>query len=184
VSVVGDGPAAEPLARLLQASGLLAVDRIEWSDPPAHGFVVAVPSSEELPLLDEWNRRAIESRATWMQVLPFDGRLAAVGPVFVPRETACHECFRLRRDSTIAPERDRTRGHHLGSPALDALLAGLTAQVVLRRMANGDTSDSGVLIAVELVPELRCTRHFVYRVPRCPACSAASTLAPWSDVAA
>ena len=64
----------------------------------------------ELPRLEEWNERALDARATWMQVLPFDGRFAAVGPVFVPGQTACHECYRWRRDSTIAPAPDRTTG--------------------------------------------------------------------------
>jgi bacteriocin biosynthesis cyclodehydratase domain-containing protein len=188
VHVLGNGPAAEPIGRLLQASGAGCVTGLGWNGrPPAEGLVVAAPTSDELPLLEQWNRRALVARTPWLQVLPFDGRLAAVGPVFVPGETACHECFRLRRDSTIAPIRDRTTGSHVGSPALDATLAGLAAQVALRRLAAGDTAEAGVLIAVELVPELRCTRHFVYRVPRCPACSPAmrrAAAAPWSDIAA
>jgi bacteriocin biosynthesis cyclodehydratase domain-containing protein len=191
VHVLGNGPAAEPIGRLLQASGAGSVASLEWDGrPPAGGFVVAAPTSGELPLLERWNKRALLSHTTWLQVLPFDGRLAAVGPVFVPGQTACHECFRTRRDSTIAASPDRTTGSHVGAPALDAVLAGLAAQVVLRRLAGEDTADSGVLLAVELVPELRCTRHFVYRVPRCPACSPAmqrAAAAPWNgahDVAA
>ena len=188
VHVLGNGPAAEPIGRLLQASGAQSVTSLGWNGrPPAEGLVVAAPASDELPLLEQWNRRALVARTPWLQVLPFDGRLAAVGPVFVPGETACHECFRFRRDSTIAPIRDRTTGSHVGSPALDAVLAGLAAHVALRRLAGEDTAEAGVLIAVELVPELRCTRHFVYRVPRCPACSPAmrrAAAAPWSDVAA
>ena len=188
VHVLGNGPAAEPIGRLLQASGAGSATSLGWnSRPPAEGLVVAAPASDELPLLEQWNRRALVARTPWLQVLPFDGRIAAVGPVFVPGETACHECFRLRRDSTIAPIRDRTTGSHIGSRALDAVLAGLAAHVALRRLAGEDTAEAGVLVAVELVPELRCTRHFVYRVPRCPACSPAmqrAASAPWSDVAA
>jgi bacteriocin biosynthesis cyclodehydratase domain-containing protein len=188
VHVLGNGPAAEPIGRLLQASGAGSVTSLGWNGrPPAEGLVVAAPASDELALLEQWNQRALVARTPWLQVLPFDGRLAAVGPVFVPGESACHECFRLRRDSTIAPIRDRTAGSHVGSSALDAVLAGLAAQVALRRLAAADTAEAGVLIAVELVPELRCTRHFVYRVPRCPACSPAmrrAASAPWSDVAA
>lgn len=191
VHVLGNGPAAELIGRLLQASGAGSVASLDWDGrPPAEGLVVAVPASAELPLLERWNRRALLAHTAWLQVLPFDGRLAAVGPVFVPGQTACHECFRLRRDSTIAPAPDRTTGRHVGSPALDAVLAGLAAHVVLQRLAGDATAESGILLAVELVPELRCTRHFVYRVPRCPACSPAmqrAAAAPWNganDVAA
>lgn len=186
VHVLGSGPPAEPLGRVLQASGVGSVTALGWDEaPPTGGFVVAVPSSAELPLLEEWNTRALESATPWMQTLPFDGRLAAVGPVFVPGQTACHACFLHRRDATIAPEPDRTRGPHVGSPALDAALAGLTAHVALAHLVAD--VDAGVLLAVELTPDLRCSRHFVYRVPRCPACSPAAgraARAPWSDVAA
>ena len=183
----GSGLAAEPLGRILQASGVLGVERLDWDDDPPGGLVVAAPSNAELPRLEGWNERALDARTTWMQVLPFDGRFAAVGPVFVPGQTACHECYRWRRDATIAPAPDRTTGHYLGAPALDAVLAGLAAHVVLRQLTRVDAGDAGVLLAVELVPELRCTRHYVYRVPRCPACSPVTrraASAPWSDIAA
>lgn len=186
VSVLGSGPAAEPVGRLLQASGCGSVDSLAWDEEP-QGFVVAAPAAEEVPRLEEWNRRALEAGSAWLQVLPFDGRLSAVGPVFVPGQTACHECFRVRRDATIASVPDRTAGAYTGSPALDAVLAGFAAHVALRWLAAGDVADAGVLLAVELDPELRCSRHFVHRVPRCDACSPAArraALSPWSAVAA
>jgi len=189
--VLGGAPAADLAARILQASGVGGVWRLEWDDrPPPTGLVLAAPTGDELGRLDEWNRSARDAGTTWIQVLPYDGRMAAVGPLVVPGQTACHECFRLRRDSTIAPLADRTSGRYAGAPALDAVLAGLACFVALRWLAAGDVTDAGVLLAVELAPELRCTRHFVYRVPRCPACSPAARRAavlPWSgtgDVAA
>lgn len=191
VHVLGGAPVGELAGRVLQSSGAGGVWSLEWDErPPSTGLVLAAPSGDELDRLGDWNVSALAAGARWMQVLPFDGRMAAVGPVFVPGQTACHECFRLRRDSTIAPFRDRTSGPYAGAPALDALLASLSALVALRWLATGDVSEAGVLIAVELAPELRCTRHFVYRVPRCPACSPSahrSAVLPWSgarDVAA
>ena len=184
VLVLGCAAAAEPVGRLLQSCGCGSVDGLAWDEPAPDAFVVAVPAGDELPLLAEWNRRA---RAPWVQILPFDGRLAAVGPVVVPGQTACHECYRHRRDSTIAPVPDRTAGAYAGAPALDAVLAGLASHIAVRWLAADDLRDAGVLVAVELDPELRCTRHFVHRVPRCPACSPASRRAaasPWSAVAA
>lgn len=191
VRVLGGAPAGEMAGRLLQASGAGGVWSLEWDErPPSAGLVLAAPRGDELDRLAKWNESALDAGTTWMQVLPFDGRMAAVGPVVVPGQTACHECFRLRRDSTIAPFPDRTTGRYVGAPPLDALLASLAGLVVLRWLAAGDVIDAGVLIAVELAPELRCTRHFVYRVPRCPACSPTARRAaalPWSgarDVAA
>ncbi len=183
VFVLGAAPTAELVGRLLQWSGARSVESVGWDDPVPAGFVVAAPASGELPLLEDWNRRALAAGAAWMQVLPFDGRLAAVGPVFVPGQTACHACFLHRRDATIAPIRDRASGGHAGSPALDAVVAGLAAPVAIRRLAADDVSSAGVLVGVE-AHELRCTRHFVHRVPRCPACSRVSAAVPWSAVAA
>lgn len=179
IHVVGSGATAAAVARLVDAS------TAEWSAPPRAGLVVAAPAETELHLLSGWNERCLETRMTWMQVLPYDGRFAAVGPVVVPGETACHECFLVRRDSTISPSRDRTHGRYLASPAIDAVLAGLAAHVALSHILG--SGDPGTLLAVELAPDLRCSRHFVYRVPRCPACShvtARAARSPWSDVAA
>ncbi len=190
VHVLGGAPLAGIVGRLLQASGAGAVEQLDWDDEPtAAGLTVVVPGAGEGARVADWNRAARDAEATWLQVLPFDGRFAAVGPVFVPGQTACHECYRLRRDSTIAPGRDCGDGAYPGAPALDAALAGLAALAALRWLA-GDRADAGTLVAVELAPELRCTRHFVYRVPRCPVCSPAArrpAAAPWSgahDVAA
>jgi bacteriocin biosynthesis cyclodehydratase domain-containing protein len=181
IHVLGSGPTAESICRLLESS-----NRPDWNEPPPRpGFVVAAPSGAEVHRLTDFNRIAIETRTEWMQVLPFDGRLAAVGPVFVPGETACHECFLFRRDATISPTRDRTRGTYLESPAINAVLAGLAVHAALRHVTAG--GDAGTLLAVELAPDVRCTRHFVYRVPRCAACSTTArraALAPWSDLAA
>ena len=181
IHVLGSGPTARSIRRLLESR-----TRLDWDEPPPRsGFVVAAPSGAEVHRLAEFNRIAIDARTEWMQVLPFDGRLAAVGPVFVPGETACHECFLFRRDATISPSRDRTRGTYLESPAIDAVVAGLAAHTALRHVTAG--GDAGTLLAVELAPDVRCTRHFVYRVPRCVACSTTTrraALAPWSDVAA
>jgi bacteriocin biosynthesis cyclodehydratase domain-containing protein len=186
VHVLGDAPAGELAGRLLQASGAGGVWRFGWDEqPPSTGLLIAAPRADELDRLGEWNRRALDAGTIWLQVLPFDGRMAAVGPVVVPGQTACHECFRLRRDSTIGPLHDRAHGHYPGAPPLDALLAGLAAHSALRWLALGDATDAGVLLAVELAPELRCTRHFVYRVPRCPACTPAarrSAVSPWSGI--
>lgn len=179
--VLGSGARADSLACLLGAK-----TRLDWADaPPRTGFVVVAPSGDEVHLVAEWNERAVAAPVEWMQVLPYDGRFAAIGPVFVPGETACHECFLLRRDATIAASRDRTRGRYLASPATDAVIAGLAAHVALTHLTVG--GDAGALLALELTPDVRCTRHVVYRVPRCSVCSKVvgrAPLAPWSDVAA
>ena len=77
-------------------------------------LAVVAPSGDEMPLLPDWNVRALETGTAWLQVLPFDGSLAAVGPIYVPHESACYECYRLRRSANIGPVPDTGRGRLSG----------------------------------------------------------------------
>lgn len=178
VTVIGSGTTAAEIARLL-SNAQVGVGNDE--DAPGDLTIVA-PDAHELPRVRAWNERALERGTTWLQVLPFDGLIAAVGPIFVPHQTACHECYRLRRAANIAAVEDREDGAYPGAPAFDAILAGLAATIALRRLALDDGRSVGVLLAVEQTPEVACTRHVLYRVPRCPVCSLAARLAapaPW-----
>ena len=102
VAVAGSSWAAAEVARLLRISGVSSVERVHLSEPAIDaGMVIVVPSAAEVLELGTWNRRAIESGQVWMQLLPYNGRFVAVGPVYVPGETACYDCFLYRRLSLI-----------------------------------------------------------------------------------
>lgn len=190
VAIVGGAPAAEEVARLLQLAGVAAVARAEWAEPlpAATELVLAAPRGDELRLLDAWNGRMLDATVPWLQLLPYDGVLAAVGPLFLPGETACHHCYRLRRAAHLPRGGDPLGpGHYPTAPALDAVQAGLAATVSLRRLTGAGGLDAGVLLALEAAPELALTRHVVYRVPRCPACSPGrerAVLSPWHEESA
>jgi bacteriocin biosynthesis cyclodehydratase domain-containing protein len=188
VVLLGSAPVAGVVATLLAESGVGAVHRESWDEPQPADLVVAVPSDDELPLLRQWNARALTDATPWLQLLPFDGLIAAVGPLFVPGDTACHECYLLRRAANLSsrPYRPESveRGVFPGSPALDAVLAGLAATAALRWLALADGLIPGLVVAVEQVPEPAVSRHVLYRVPRCPACSRGrrrATIAPWHE---
>jgi bacteriocin biosynthesis cyclodehydratase domain-containing protein len=176
VAVAGAGPAAVESARALRAAGIGEVVRADWSAVPACDLAVAAPAPEEVVRLEGWNRAALAARTTWIQLLPFDGRFAAIGPLFVPQETCCHVCYRLRRRANIpyplefeAVEAVPTAA--ATPPPVLAAMAGLGALVAARWLAAADPALPGRLFALDLrqVPEL--TEHHVYRVPRCPACA-------------
>jgi bacteriocin biosynthesis cyclodehydratase domain-containing protein len=118
-----------------------------------------------------------------MQVLPFDGRFAAVGPLFLPEETCCFECYLLRRASNVEYGDElavlaREPAPWPMPPPLAATVAGLAALQALRWLALRDPFVPGVLTAVELDGVAKLGSHVVYRVPRCPACSGLDELAP------
>jgi bacteriocin biosynthesis cyclodehydratase domain-containing protein len=186
VACVGQAHAGDTVARLLLRAGVRNVALLGWTDAAdAAGLdlVLAFPSPQELPQLDDWNRRMLERRTPWLQTLPFDGRMAAVGPLFVPGETCCHSCYQLRRAATSDYRSEfwtlaRTPAHHPAPPALTAVAAGAAALLALRWLAWRDPLAPGKIQAIELGAGLELAVHHVYRVPRCPVCSGLSDLAP------
>ena len=188
VAVAGASEAAGELERLLGCSGVGTVARTAWDGAiPNTDLFVLAPSGEELPGLEERNRALLAARRPWLQMLPYDGRLAAAGPLYLPDETSCYECFRLRIASNLgyADEYralERRPAPFASPPAVAAVVAGIAATLALRWLVHGDRFVPARFFAVELTPVLSVTLHHVYRVPRCPACSDLAGLAdplPW-----
>lgn len=184
VEVLGAGDAAAPLVEILRESGVPGARRAAWvaSGRAAPDLAVVAPARDEAPAVEDWNRRALAAAQVWLQVLPFDGRFAAVGPVYVPGETCCFECYRLRRRATsgYAEEFGAVEAAPVtaaAGPALVTAAAGIAATVALRWLAHRDQRLPGVLYAYER-GGTTISEHRVYRVPRCPACSAAADVAP------
>lgn len=193
VSLAGRSAAAAEVARILRLSGVGAVAHGSWDDAAAAlrdgVLAVGAPAPGEVAALDVLDDAALAARTPWLQVLPWDGRLAAVGPLFVPHETACRRCYVLRVEAVArTPE---TRGsipapEEPAGPALDAALGALAADVALRWLVARDPFVPGALFALELAGGPSLGRHDVLRVPRCPACSAAARVAPplpWAEAA-
>ncbi len=189
VGVAGAAGVAEEVARLLLRSGLEDLRRLEWSGEatPRVDLVLACPSGEELPMLERWNRIMLKAEQPWFQVLPYDGRFAAVGPLYLPEQTSCYQCYRLRRASIL----DYPAEYWLleGKPApypcppsVASAAAGLAATLVLRWLLDRDILVPARLYALELGSGTSLTTHHVHRVPRCPECSGLAGFAsplPW-----
>jgi len=188
VAVVGSGAAAAEIARLLRLSGVGRVEGGTWDSVKA-GLAVVAPGAGEQPLLSGWNARALVSGRPWLQVLAFDGAFAAIGPLYVPGETCCYECYLRRRASNVGyPDEfwalERAPDRAPEAPATIAAVAGLAAGLALRWLLFEDPFVAGVLATLELGDETRLSQHAVYRVPRCAACSPAAAQAPplpWAE---
>ncbi|MDQ5820931.1 MAG: TOMM precursor leader peptide-binding protein, partial [Actinomycetota bacterium] len=191
VDVVGGAPVGEELARVLRRSGVGVVEHVSLSASPPRGAGLAVvaPGPTELRELEGWNRRCLVQGVAWLALLPCDGRIAPVGPLFVPGETACYDCFRIRRASTCgyAEEFWSLEGSPAEAPEavpLRRAVAGIAGWLVLRWLVGQDASLPGVLHALEVGPPIAVTVHHVWRVPRCPSCSETAGVAPpspWFD---
>ncbi len=181
VSVVGEGTAGVEAGRLLRSGGVEVVRGSAIAAGP--DLTVCAPSAAELPRLRDWNAQALETRSPWLQVLPFDGRYASVGPLYLPGDTCCYECFQLRRAANLDsgdefPLVAEAPASYPAAPALDAVLGGLAAVLALSWLVLGDHYVPAAFCAVELLPVLGVTVHHVHRVPRCPACSGLADVAP------
>jgi bacteriocin biosynthesis cyclodehydratase domain-containing protein len=185
VAVVGSGRAASEVARALHGAGIGDVSRAAWTGAPAAGLAVAAPAADEVGHLREWNRVALAADLPWLQLLPFDGRFAAIGPLFLPRETCCHACYRLRRWANVAyPHEyeaiDAVPTAAATPPPLQSVVAGLAALVASRWIAIADPALPGRLFALELRQGPTISAHHVYRAPRCPDCAVSSAHPlPW-----
>ena len=184
-AVVGRGPAAVEVARLLRQSGVRV--RREHGISSGADLFVCVPSPGELPALGDWNGQALAAAQPWLQVLPFDGRYASVGPLYVPGETCCFDCFRLRRLANLGGVEEfaaleAVPGSYPAAPSLQALVAGLAATLALGWLVLRDHHAPSAFYAIELGDGLNVSLHHVHRVPRCPACSGLADVAaplPW-----
>jgi bacteriocin biosynthesis cyclodehydratase domain-containing protein len=191
VSVLGAGGAAGEIRQQLQRMGVGRVDAGALDTEPDGALLVAVPGAGELAALAPVNEAALDRGRPWLQVLPFDGRVLIVGPLFVPGTSACRECYVLRRASCSGydedfdvVDREATRA---AEPApLAGLSASLASLLVLRWLTARDPALPGRLYAVAVGAVLRLSHDLVLRVPRCARCGTPerSVPSPWFEGAA
>jgi bacteriocin biosynthesis cyclodehydratase domain-containing protein len=192
VAVLGTGPIARELARLLPLSGVPRVETLSLDPEPAAGsFVVAAPGHDDLDVLPRLNDWALCRSAPWLQVLPYDGRFVIAGPVFVPGASACHACFVTRRASASGYDEDfdvveRTTCRAPLPAPLVSVAAGLTALLVVRWLTTADPTLPGRFYALEAGTVIGLRFDRLLRVPRCAACGphAQAVPSPWFETAA
>ena len=184
VLLEGDEDLVVAVARLLRRAG---VARTRSHEQPT--LVVTAAARAGDPQLEQRNGLALESGAAWLPLGCFDGRSATIGPLIVPRETACYRCLVLRRDASTSclPELVSLRETPLVAavaPGLLALVAALAAERIARWLGTGDPELPGTILTVEVAPELVIATDRLLRVPRCPACSGLADVGapvPWHE---
>jgi bacteriocin biosynthesis cyclodehydratase domain-containing protein len=181
--VVGASARGDAVARLLHACGVGDVRRLGWAEPRGVDLAVVAPSGDELGELVGWNELAFEHRLPWLCIRPFDGVGATIGPLVVPDETSCYECLLLRLASHLEYGADlekieRTAPRAVAGAPFEAAVASLAAHLAVVWIGAADPALPGLLFALSARPVLALERHFVVRVPRCPACSIVGRSAP------
>ncbi len=176
VAVLGSSRAATEIARQLREMGVGCVeDGVLHGDSTDAPLVVAAPSPCETIELESLNARRLERGEAWLPALPFDGRRLIVGPFVLPGESACRECYLVRRAAASGYDEDfdridRTRLRAASPEPISVIAAGLVSLLVLRWLTVRDPRVPGSLYAFENAPAFRLEHHRVLRVPRCRVC--------------
>lgn len=136
-----------------------------------------------LDLMREWNRKCVVSGTKFYPIV-LEDEVASLGPLVIPDDGPCYECFIARQDSNlIDPGRMRaTEAHAFFGQEVTGFVqpmarvaADLAAVDLLKyfsRVLPGGIA--GRMIEADLMaPSLR-TRS-VLKAPRCPVCSPART---------
>jgi bacteriocin biosynthesis cyclodehydratase domain-containing protein len=191
-AVVGHGRWSLDVVRLLSDAGVIQIRRLGWHGRGDAALAIVIPEADELDRLPAWNVSALRRGLPFLVIRPWDGRFASVGPLVVPGQTACYECVQLRRGAASGYPADFVDVESApiavqASAEIEAIVAAVAVHVALRWLVGSDRTVPGVLFTVEALPALAIGRHDVLRVPRCAACSLASTVAPplpWHQAAA
>jgi bacteriocin biosynthesis cyclodehydratase domain-containing protein len=184
---VSEAAAGDPALAALAAgdtgwltSSLEFEKRIEAFEGWRERLVVVALTVINPVLLQSWNRVSLALDIPWIHAA-LDGPFVLVGPVVVPRRTACFECFEARVTMNLreaasyqAYKRALVEGEiRYGplpvQPALAGLLASLTSLEALNFLLTRSGFTVGKALAIHL-PTMEFTFNEVLRVPGCPAC--------------
>lgn len=182
VVVVGCSRLAVRMAESVSAQGFAGVElRPPGAELPIHSFLVAVDPDCGGVLLESINAQSIVNRRPWMLVGAWNRRLL-VGPIFVPGETACYDCYRTRLASHRAHLEAfraldvwrRTR-EEIGSsepllPALAELTAAHVALELFHFAADFQPARTVGRVLVYQPADAALTIESVLRVPWCRSC--------------
>lgn len=139
-------------------------------------FVVCASESPRKSLAERTNEAAYDAKTPWLnvQLIGFDGIL---GPLVVPGDTACYECFAERFYSNV-PQTERYRtmtsagnGSPRSLPSFARTLAGLGATDVLNYLSDGIGFTAGRIVHHDFF-DLSVEPNDVLRLPRCTVCGA------------
>ncbi|OJH35287.1 hypothetical protein BON30_39220 [Cystobacter ferrugineus] len=166
----GNAPPDAILEEALAAAGIPLVEH-------GAGLALVVTDDYLRPSLAELNQEALRSGRPWV-LARLMGKVAWLGPYFVPGKTACWECLaqRLRTNRLVFKfiEERRAQGF-LPQPGRGSCessvraAASLLAMAMVRGLVTGKSGLEDVLVTLDMMA-LRTEHHTVVRRPQCPAC--------------
>jgi bacteriocin biosynthesis cyclodehydratase domain-containing protein len=168
--------------RPLGATG--GADPALWPLPDALNLLVLCEDSFHPGRYDSVNRLCLDHELTWTSCRSLGVRYE-VGPIIVPRQTACFKCFELRKSSNLDSYdeyRETWQSLAVRNASLGSLNITFGAEVLALEAVKLLTGFSrpltyGSLFSFDLLT-LEASIHPILKIPRCPQCSPASAQRP------
>ena len=184
IAILGTGSIASEIRRILALYPVDAIEILSMTDlPSSECFPIVTPSYLELTALAEINETFLLQKRPWMQVLPNDGHATAIGPIFIPHQTSCFECYSRRRLANSSGNDPLFSSQTLTADFMeDAMCAGIALMIALDWLLSMNISIPGrvsYLTYGHRGPEITST--IVRKVPRCSKCSFVDVLPPVSE---
>lgn len=133
-------------------------------------LMICATRGSDRQLADMVNRASVANRVPAIYYHA-QGLQVQIGPLVIPRQTACYECYRVRRDATLAPwERSLLGSADDGGQLACTLGAGWVTVDAIKLLARfGEAVTRGRVLFIDYyagLPEI----HTVLRLPRCTVC--------------
>lgn len=192
IRVVGADDEVAATSRMAPAGSTVrptTVAELSTADADDEGIVVVWICEPNDRHVAEWNRVAYHSRRPWLPISGFDGHVAVVGPLVVPPQTPCYECYRRRRAAHSVLDEgyldyQSVSPFRLTTTAFTHTLAAI-AVTQLEVAANWRSPHvPGAVQTVSLHEGFHVDTEYVMRVPRCASCrpnSVVTRSAAWSS---
>jgi thiazole/oxazole-forming peptide maturase SagC family component len=170
--LAGSGTVVEALDVNLDASGL----HVAVTDAD---LVVMAFEQHDLQLAHLLNRVCLKENKPWM-IASADGNLGLIGPLFLPRKTACYSCYAALTDSAIANrEMSRRYRQHVirrgagsffpGLPAFAEIVAGHACLAAVQYLLRKESFVTGRVMIINF-DRMLIQMEDVLKLPRCPVC--------------
>lgn len=148
-------------------------------DPKTLACVVATSDFGGQALFQDWNAWCVQ-QACWFLPVALVNLVGTIGPLVIPKETACYACFLARQNANLQDATSRALTENAGVHAQEVIgflppmanaLANFAAMEVLKLLSRVlPNRHIGQIIEVNLLGT-RLTTRKVVKLPHCPVCS-------------
>jgi thiazole/oxazole-forming peptide maturase SagC family component len=149
--------------------------------PEGCNLVIVCMDRPAVSIYDWVNEACLEKSIPWMRG-SLDEQIGVIGPLIIPYQTACYECYKLRRESNLALHTEEIAFENYLKRNPDnkveygtvipfvKIVANFIALEVLKFLSQFDFPVTcGSILQINLYG-LEYTISKILKLPRCPAC--------------